>query len=60
MFAIAVPAKASAGTTRDKKSSCKIKKITRSYPVIITAKKKSMVYNKNHKKSQKKNFSFPV
>ncbi len=60
MLMIVVPADASTGPGKNKKPGCRLKRTTFSYPVIITGKNKSMVYNKNLKKSKERNYSFPV
>jgi hypothetical protein len=60
LLLIVVPADASTGSGKNKKSGCRFKRTTFSYPVIIIGKNKSMVYNKNLKKSKERNYSFPV
>lgn len=60
MLAIAAPVNASTGSSKTKHSGCRLKKVTRTYPVILTGKNRSMVYNKNQKKARERNFSFPV
>ena len=59
LLMIVAPANAS-GSEKTKKSGCRFKQTSFSYPVIIRANKKSMANNKNFKKSKKRNFSFPV
>ena len=61
LLLIVAPLEASTGSGKNKKSSgCRYKKTSVSYPVIIKANKKFSVYNKNHKKSRDRNFSFPI
>lgn len=54
------PANASTCSAKNKKSICRAKWTSFSYPVILTGKNKAMVSNKNHKKSRARNYSFPV
>jgi len=59
LFIIVAPANASTGSSKNRKSECRSKQTSFSYPVIQTNKKSSL-YNKNQKKSRSRNFSFPV
>jgi hypothetical protein len=59
LLTIVVPVDASTGSGKNKKSGCRVKRTTFSYPVIIS-KNKPMVYNKNLKKTKVRNYSFPV
>ena len=59
LFMIVAPADASTGSCKNKKSACRSKQSSFSYPVI-KINKKSSLYNKNQKKSRDRNYSFPV
>jgi len=59
LFMIVAPADASTGSGKNKKSTCRSKQTSFSYPVIKTNKKDSL-YNKNQKRSRDRNYSFPV
>jgi hypothetical protein len=59
LFMIVAPADASSGSDKNKKSECRSKQTSYSFPVIKTNKKASL-YNKDHKKSRSRNYSFPV
>jgi hypothetical protein len=56
---IVAPADASTGSGKNRKSECRSKQTSFSFPVIRTNKKASL-YNKDHKKSRSRNYSFPV
>jgi len=65
LLVIAAPVDASTGSAKNnsgnnRKSMCSAKKTSFTYPVIIKAKKKTPVNNKNHSKPKKRHYSFPV
>jgi hypothetical protein len=60
LLMIVAPAEASTGSGKTRKTACRFKQTTFSYPVIIKANKKASVHNKNPKKSKTRNYSFPV
>jgi hypothetical protein len=60
LLAIVSPVNASTGSEKNKKSGCRFKQTSYSYPVIFKADKKSSVNNRNIKKSRNRSFSFPV
>jgi hypothetical protein len=60
LLTIVAPADASTRSSNNKHSGCRLKKVTHTYPVILTGKNKSLVFNKNQKKSRERSFSFPV
>jgi hypothetical protein len=59
LFMIVAPADASTGSSNNKKSACRSRQTSFSYPVIKTNKKDSL-HNKNQKRSRERNYSFPV
>lgn len=60
LLVIVSPVDASTGSEKNKKSGCRFKQTSFSYPVIFKVNKKSSVNNKNIKKSRDRNYSFPV
>ena len=55
------PVNASPGPGKSKKSAtCRARRTSHTYPVILTGKNKSKGSKKNHKKSRTRNYSFPV
>lgn len=57
-----LPLNVSAGPVKDKKTSCRARKTSYSYPVIISKKKSSttFVHKRNPKKARKRIYSFPI
>jgi hypothetical protein len=60
LLLIVAPVDASPGSGKNKKSGCRFKQTSFSYPVIFKVNKKSSVNNKNPKKSRDRNYSFPI
>jgi hypothetical protein len=60
LLLIVAPVDASTGSGKNKKSGCRFKQASFSYPVIFKVNKKSSVNNKNQKKSRDRNYSFPI
>lgn len=65
LLMIVVPADASTGPGKDnsgknRRTTCRSRRTSVSYPVIIKKNKKSPAYKKGHKLSGKRSYSFPV
>jgi len=60
LLVIVSPVDASTGSEKNKKSGCRFKHTSYSYPVIFKVNKKSSVNNRNINKSRDRKYSFPI
>jgi hypothetical protein len=60
LLMIVSPVNASTDTGKNKKSECRHKVVSFSYPVIVTKKNNPMIHKKHLKKSRNRKYSFPV